>query len=79
MFDLQKMDEEFEYVNNRRISNFEELEQFKLRYFDKDGVLPKIYQSISQETVEKSNQYLNKMISLRQLIDNRIREFTQSH
>lgn len=73
------MDEEFEYVNNRRISNFEELEQFKLRYFDKDGVLPKIYQSISQETVEKSNQYLNKMISLRQLIDNRIREFTQSH
>ena len=70
---------EIDSVKSLIISNDDELNLVRLKYFSKDGILPKIYKLSSESKGSKSIQYLNALVEIRRIVDSKISDFILSH
>ena len=77
MIDIEKIQEEIDIVKNLNILNISDIENLKDKYLSKNGMLPYIYNLISKMKGSKSSYYLNKMLELRESVDNKIKLFIQ--
>ena len=70
---------EIDSVKSLIISNDDELNLVRLKYFSEDGILPKIYKLASESKGSKSIQYLNALVEIRRIVDSKISDFILSH